>query len=88
MSVSRKIVLALVVLATLVLAADAMACTVCYGDSDEPMVKAAKQAILFMAGMTYTLLTGGVAVFIVLRRRVRRRLDADAATTPADKGAS
>lgn len=69
---------ALVVLGALALAAPSAACPVCYGDTDAPMVKAAGLSIVFMAIFTYALIFGGVALFIVLRRRARRLAHAPA----------
>ncbi|RMH23035.1 MAG: hypothetical protein D6696_01805 [Acidobacteria bacterium] len=82
----RRFAWALVVLAALGLAAEAAACPVCYGDSDEPMIKAGQQAAVFMVGVTYLLLTGGVAAFITLRRRTLRRGTAAAPVKPDAAG--
>ncbi|NJL28045.1 MAG: hypothetical protein HC897_09155 [Thermoanaerobaculia bacterium] len=54
------------------------ACPVCYGDTDSPMIRGAELSILFMAILTYALIFGGVALFIVLRRRARRLAQAPA----------
>lgn len=50
----------------------AAACTVCYGDSEAAIVRGAEQATLLMVGVTYLLLGGGAATFVVLRQRARR----------------
>lgn len=70
--------------ATGAVARGAHACTVCYGDSESAVILGAQQATLLMVGLTYFLLGGGVATFIVLRRRSLRDQQ-----TPADgEGAS
>lgn len=71
------IVWLLVALAAFGVAADAAACTVCYGESDDGILLGAKNAALFLVGFTYLLLTGGVATFVVLRRRSLRAGSAD-----------
>lgn len=49
------------------------ACTVCYGDSESAVILGAQQATVLMVGLTYFLLGGGVATFLVLKRRASRR---------------
>lgn len=48
------------------------ACPVCFGDSDEPIIKGLEMSILFMIVTTYFLIIGGVVCFFLLRRRARR----------------
>jgi len=48
------------------------ACTVCYGNSEAAVIQGAQQATLVMLGVTYLLLCGGGATFVILRRRARR----------------
>ena len=50
------------------------ACTACFGQSDSPVMRGAEASILFMAGLTYTTILGGIAAFVVLRIRARQRL--------------
>ena len=70
---SRKALLVGVAgLASWLVAAEAFACPVCYGQSDSPVIEATGLSIVFMAILTYGLILGGVALFFVLRRRVRR----------------
>lgn len=68
----RPLVLCLATLALLSLATSAFACPVCFGDSDDPIVKGVEASVLFMVGVTYFLLGGGVITFILLRRRAKR----------------
>lgn len=79
---TRTVVWGLALLAILGAALPAAACPVCYGDTDSPMVEAAEASILFMAILTYALIFGGVALFIVLRRRARRLAHAPAEVGP------
>ena len=53
-------------------AAPAWACTVCFGETDSPMARGAEVSILFMLGVTYVVIGGGVAAFLALRFRARR----------------
>ncbi len=48
------------------------ACTVCYGESESAVILGAQQATVLMVGLTYFLLGGGVAAFVLLRRRSLR----------------
>lgn len=50
----------------------AQACPVCFGETDSPIVQGIEASVLFMVGVTYCLILGGAALFIVLRRRARR----------------
>jgi len=68
----RRIVLGLAAGAMLAFAASAFGCTVCFGESDHPIVKGAQASVLFMVAVTYLLLAGGVASVFLLRRRARR----------------
>ena len=49
-----------------------LGCPVCFGESDAPIVKGVEMSVLFMVGITYSLMFSGVAAVIVLRRRVRQ----------------
>lgn len=51
--------------------AEALACPVCYGDKESAEVEGARWAILFLLGITGTVLSGVVAFVIHLRRRAR-----------------
>ena len=68
----RLILLGLAALAMLAVASASTACPVCFGESDSPIAKGAEYSVLFMMGVTYTLIGGGVATVIFLRRRQRR----------------
>ncbi len=69
---NRQWALMFLTVAMLAGAANAFGCTVCFGESDDPIVKGAEASVLFMVIVTYTLLVGGVVTFILLRRRARR----------------
>ena len=55
----------------LAVAAPSLACPVCFGESDSPIIEGAQSSMLFMIGVTYTVIGSGVAAFVVLRRRSR-----------------
>lgn len=63
---------ALVALVLLALAPAAAACPVCFGDTDAPIMRGVEASVLFMVGLTYFLILGGVVTFVLLRRRARR----------------
>ena len=68
----RDLWIATAAVAMLACASNALGCTVCFGESDDPIVKGAEASVLFMVGVTYMLLGGGVASFFLLRRRAKR----------------
>ena len=56
-------------------APEVLACPVCYGSSDDEVIRGAELSVLFMVGVTYALLMGGGVLAVVLfRRRARRRV--------------
>ena len=59
----------------------ALACPVCFGNSDAPMAKATNSGIIFMLAIVGVMLTAFASFFIYLIRRANR-VAADAA--PAD----
>lgn len=71
---------AAVVLAALALAilfaAEAAACPVCFGETDDTqVVDGVRWSVVFLGALVYVLMGGGVAMFLVLRRRARRLQD-------------
>ncbi len=60
-------------LALLALTPSSYACAVCFGNSDAPIVKGVEVSVLFMVGVTYFLIVGGVVSFLLLRRRALRQ---------------
>ena len=72
---SRKIcMLAAIVLIVVTVVPNALGCPVCFGDSDEQILKGVEMSVLFMIGLTYLLLLGSaVLIFFVYRRHLRRR---------------
>lgn len=74
----RRIRLCALTLATAALlkAGEALACPVCYGSSDDEVVRGAELSVLFMVGLTYALLVGGgVLAVVVYRRRLRQQAE-------------
>ena len=59
----------------------ALACPVCFGNSDSPMAIATNTGVLFMLGVVAVMLGAFAAFFIYLIRRANR---AAAQTDPAD----
>ncbi len=69
------VVLAALALAIL-LAAEAAACPVCFGETDDQAaVDGVRWSVVFLGALVYALMGGGVAMFLVLRRRARRLQD-------------
>lgn len=68
---------AVVMVATVVLlvAPDAFACPVCYGEASGSIIDGAKLSVIFLGVLVYLLIGGGLGVFFLLRRRVRKNLD-------------
>jgi len=67
-------VLGAVLAAAAACAGRAAACPVCYGNSDAPVVHGAELSVMFMGLLTYALILGGAATFLVLRRRALRQV--------------
>lgn len=59
-------------LATAVLPAVAQACAVCYGNADGRMIDGTRLSVIFLLGLTYLLLGGGVGLFLLSRRHHRK----------------
>lgn len=68
------VVLAALALAILI-AAKAAACPVCFGETDDQVVEGVRWSVVFLGALVYVLMGGGVAMFLVLRRRVQRLQD-------------
>jgi hypothetical protein len=61
----------ILVLATLLFTHAALACTVCYGPSDEPMVKATNNGVWVLLGVVGFVQLGFIALFWSFWRRAR-----------------
>jgi hypothetical protein len=48
-----------------------LACSVCFGDTDSDMARAARLSVLFLLALTYLVIGGGVAAFFHARSRAR-----------------
>ena len=72
---------ALATLALVLAPRAALACPVCFGNSDAPMAKATNSGIIFMLVIVGVMLTAFASFFIYLIRRANR-VAAD--TVPAD----
>ena len=77
----RKTFLTIAALAMICWASASFACPVCFGDSDDPIIKGLEASILFMVGITYFLIVSGVVTFVLLRRRALRLQEQAAAET-------
>lgn len=49
----------------------ALACAVCYGAAEGPFIRGLQLSVLALLGVTYFVIIGLLACFVVLRRRVR-----------------
>lgn len=59
----------------LAFAADAAACPVCFGETDEHVAQGVRWSMVFLGGLVYLVIGGGLAMFLALRRRARRLQD-------------
>jgi hypothetical protein len=55
----------------------ALACPVCFGESDSPMAAAMNAGIWLMLGVVGLMLTGFASFFIYLIRRAKRHAEAE-----------
>ena len=65
----------LVIVALAVNAAPALACPVCFGDPGSSEVQGAKWAIMFLLGVTGTVLSGVVSLLLYFRKRAKMALN-------------
>jgi len=74
---ARRALTALAALAlVLVFAAEAAACPVCFGDTDDDHIaNGVRWSMVFLGALVYLVIGGGVAMVLALRRRVRRLQD-------------
>ncbi len=59
------------ILGTLASPSSTLACAVCYGAAEGPFIRGLHFSVLALLGVTYVVITGLLACFLVLRRRVR-----------------
>ena len=63
--------------------AQMLACSVCWGAAQDPVVQGTKLSIVFLLGLTYLLLGGGVGMVLIVRRKAMRAAgSAPATATP------
>ena len=67
----RSFIIVFGVLVGLSASREALACPVCFGASDSPTAVALNWAILFLLGLTGTVLGGFVAFFVHLAKRAK-----------------
>ena len=66
-----------------------LACSVCWGAAQDPVVEGTKLSIVFLLGLTYLLLGGGVGlVFVVRRKALRAAAAAGTSVHPAGNARS
>ena len=69
-----------------------LACSVCFGAAQDPVVEGTKLSIVFLLGLTYLLLGGGIGMVLVVRRKALRAAgagsDAVDSAPPADQAAA
>jgi len=51
-----------------------VACSVCWGAAQDPVVHGTKLSIVFLLALTYLLLGGGVGMVFLVRRKHRKTL--------------
>ena len=69
----RRMLVAIIVAAmTLAVPGAALACPVCFGNSDAPMAIATNTGIIFMLGIVGAVLCGFASFIIYLMRRAKR----------------
>ena len=68
---ARFAVALLIAIVVLGVAEPAMACPVCFGESDSPMAQGMNNGIFFLLGVIGTVQIGFVALFVSFRRRGR-----------------
>ena len=69
----RRVLVALVAAAVMLgVPRTALACPVCFGNSDAPMAIATNTGIIFMLGIVGAVLCGFASFFIYLMRRAKR----------------
>jgi hypothetical protein len=49
-----------------------LACSVCWGSAQDPVIQGTKLSIVFLLGLTYLLLGGGIGMVFMARRRALR----------------
>jgi hypothetical protein len=77
------------VVSALLLPAQTLACSVCWGAAQDPVVHGTKLSIVFLLGLTYLLLGGGVGmVFLVRRKALRTAAGAAPANDTANDAAN
>jgi hypothetical protein len=65
-----------------------LACSVCWGAVQDPVVEGTKLSIVFLLGLTYLLLGGGVGLVFVVRRKALRAAAADGARGASSSAAT
>ncbi len=68
---ARFVVAVVIAVAVLGAVAPAMACPVCFGESDSPMAQGMNNGIFFLLGVIGAVQIGFVALFVSFRRRGR-----------------
>ena len=63
---------------------DVLACSVCWGAAQDPVVHGTKLSIVFLLGLTYLLLGGGVGMVFLVRRKALRAAAESAAPAAND----
>lgn len=71
----------------LLLPAQTLACSVCWGAAQDPVVQGTKLSIVFLLGLTYLLLGGGVGMVFLVRRKALRTVSTIELAAQAAAGA-
>ena len=67
----RRLAAAVAAAASVALPAAGHACAVCYGNASGDVIDGTRLSVLFMLGLVYLLLGGGVGMFLLSRRHHR-----------------
>jgi hypothetical protein len=78
---TKVTLVATTLLLALLAAAPAIACPVCYGEAEDPMIDGTRWSVIFLGGLVY-LIFGGAAGIVFAQRRKLRRLAEESGPDP------
>lgn len=72
---TKATILATTLLLALLAAAPAMACPVCYGEAEDPVIDGTRWSVIFLGGLVYLIFGGAAGLVFAQRRKLRRLAD-------------